>query len=245
VVGLDQLIVDLNGSHALLVALVVALLLGLRHAADPDHLVAVSTLVAATRERAARRAGIVGAAWGLGHATTLIALGIPIVLFGAYLPDALQRSAEALVGLVIVLLAVQLLRRWRNGAFHAHTHAHGDVVHRHVHGHATGAAHEHRHVVVRSPAQAYAVGLVHGVGGSAGVGILLLASIPDRAEALAALVVFAFAAALAMATLSFVLGFALGRTLVERRLARLAPGLGALGIGFGFWYAVTALAGLA
>lgn len=147
------------------------------------------------------------------------------------------------MGIVIVLLAVQLIHRWRRGAFHAHTHAHGDVVHRHVHGHATAPAHEHRHTVVRSPVQAYSVGLVHGVGGSAGVGILLLASIPDRAEALTALIVFAFAGALSMAMLSSVLGFALGRTFVERRMVRLAPALGALNIAFGFWYVVTALAG--
>jgi high-affinity nickel permease len=243
VAGLDQLIVDLNAGHAPVVVLAVALLLGLRHAADPDHLVAVSTVVASERERAAYHASILGAAWGLGHATTLIAFGIPIVLFGRHLPDVLQRAAETLIGLVIVLLAAQLLRRWRRGAFHAHTHAHGDILHRHVHGHGTIAAHEHRHVFVRSPARAYAVGLVHGVGGSAGVGVLLLASIADRAEALAALLVFALATALSMATLSSALGFALGRALVERRMVRLAPGLGVLSLGFGVWYMLGALAG--
>jgi high-affinity nickel permease len=243
VAGLDQLIVDLNASGAPVVVLAVALLLGLRHAADPDHLVAVSTLVATEPERRTRRAAALGGAWGLGHATTLIALGIPIVLFGRYLPDALQRAAEALVGVVIVLLAVQLLRRWRRGAYHAHAHAHGDVVHRHVHGHAGVGAHDHRHIVVRSPARAYGVGLVHGVGGSAGVGVLLLASIGDRAQALTALLVFALAAAVSMATLSSALGFALGRPFVERRIARLAPGLGAVSLVFGVWYVVGALAG--
>src|SRR5437588_7984728 len=96
--GIDDSIANLAGGHTLLVVLAVALLLGLRHATDPDHLVAVSTLVAGTRERAARRACGLGVAWGLGHATTLAAFGTPIVLFGAYLPHPLQRGAEALVG---------------------------------------------------------------------------------------------------------------------------------------------------
>jgi ABC-type nickel/cobalt efflux system permease component RcnA len=238
--GLDQMIAGLSGGASLVLVLAVALLLGLRHASDPDHLVAVSTLVAGERERAARRATRLGAAWGLGHATTLTAFGAPIVFFGAYLPDVLQRAAEALVGVVIVLLAVRLLRRWRRGAFHAHTHAHGELVHRHLHGHAAAHAHEHPHVTVRSPAQAYAIGLVHGVGGSGGLGVLLLASIPGRTEALAALLVFAFAAAVSMATLSSALGFALGRAPVERRMLRLAPALGVLSLVFGCWYAVAA-----
>ena len=203
----------------------------------------MSTLVASEHGRAARCATVLGAAWGLGHATTLIAFGLPIVLFGRYLPETLQRAAEALVGVVIVLLAAQLLRRWRRGAFHAHTHSHGAVVHRHVHAHADADAHEHRHVFVRSPARAFAVGLVHGVGGSAGVGVLLLASIADRAQATTALLVFALAAALAMATVSAALGLALGRTFIERRMVRLAPGLGALSLGFGIWYVAAALAG--
>jgi hypothetical protein len=239
--GLDQMIAGLSGGGSLVVVLAVAVLLGLRHASDPDHLVAVSTLVAGDRERAARRASLLGATWGLGHATTLIAFGIPIVLFGAYLPDPLQRAAEALVGVVIVLLAVRLLRRWRGGAFHAHTHAHGPLVHRHLHAHARELAHGHAHVAVRSPVQAYGIGLVHGVGGSAGLGVLLLASIPGRGEALAALVVFALAAAVSMATLSSVLGFALGRASVERRMLRLAPALGVLSLAFGCWYALAAV----
>jgi hypothetical protein len=239
--GLDQTIVGLSGGTSLVVVLAVALLLGLRHASDPDHLVAVSTLVAGKPERAARRATQLGAVWGAGHATTLIALGTPLVLFGAYLPDALQRTAEALVGLVIVLLALRLLRRWRQGAFHAHAHVHGELVHRHLHDHAAErASHRHEHVPGRTAVQAYGIGLVHGAGGSAGLGVLLLASIPSRTEALAALVVFALAAAASMAALSSALGFALGRAQVERRMLRLAPALGVLSLAFGCWYALAA-----
>ena len=86
--GLDDWVAELAHGEALAVVLAVALLLGLRHASDPDHLAAVSTLIASEPEDGTRRAGRLGLAWGLGHATTLALFGLPIVLFHAYLPDA-------------------------------------------------------------------------------------------------------------------------------------------------------------
>jgi len=243
VFGLDEAIAGLGGGGPLVV-LAVALLLGLRHATDPDHLVAVSTLVTSERERPARRATILGLSWGLGHATTLLAFGLPIVLFGRYLPEPAQRVAEALVGVVIVVLAVRLLVRWRQGGFHSHSHSHSHdregVVHRHLHAHQL-AAHVHEHRPLRSPAQAYGIGCLHGAGGSAGVGVLLLASIPDAREAIAALAVFAGATALSMGLLSALLGCALAAPAVERRLQRLVPVLAGASLLFGAWYGAAAL----
>src|SRR5688572_8769611 len=143
--GFDEWLAELAHGEALAVVLAVALLLGLRHASDPDHLAAVSTLIASEPEDGTRRAGRLGLSWGLGHATTLALFGLPIVLFHAYLPDAAQRGAEALVGLMIMLLAVRLLVRWRRGHFHAHAHRHGDTEHRHLHPHESAAAHDHQH----------------------------------------------------------------------------------------------------
>jgi ABC-type nickel/cobalt efflux system permease component RcnA len=243
--GIDQSLAQLGQGHTVLVVLAVALLLGLRHATDPDHLAAVSTLIATDPRDGSRRAGRLGLAWGLGHATTLFAFGLPIVLYGAYLPDIVQRGAELLVGLVIAALALRLLAGWRRGRFHAHLHRHGELEHRHLHPHGQGSHHAHRHEpdrqLGRSPRQAYAIGLVHGMGGSAGVGVLLLAGIPQRAEAAGALVIFAAATALSMATLSSGLGYALTRGPVARRLLALAPGIGAITLAFGVWYALGAL----
>src|SRR3954447_1215744 len=165
--GLDDQIAGLGHGAAFAIVAVVAVLLGLRHATDPDHLTAVTALVAGG-ERDARGAGRLGLSWGLGHATSLFAFGVPIVLFRSYLPEPLQMAAEAAVGVVIVVLAVRLLLRWRSGALH-HAHPHD----------------------ARTRRQAYGIGLVHGMGGSAGVGVLLLASIPGHAQALLALALFA------------------------------------------------------
>ena len=128
--GLDDTISGLADGQALIVVLAVALMLGLRHAADPDHLAAVTTLIASDPRDGRERAGRLGLAWGGGHALTLALFGLPIVLFGAYLPESVQRTAEVAVGLMIMFLAVRLLVRWRRGQFHAHLHRHGDVRHR-------------------------------------------------------------------------------------------------------------------
>ena len=207
--GLDERIATFSDGTTLLVVVLVALALGLRHASDPDHLAAVTTLVASGKERAARSAARLGLVWGLGHATSLFVFGLPVVLYRAYLPESVQRDAETAVGVMIVVLAVRLLRR-----------------HRHPHPHAR----------TRGAAQAYAIGLVHGTGGSAGIGVLLLASIPSHALAVASLGVFAVFTALSMSLLSGGFGF----TLPSRGLGRVAPALGLVSLAFGVWYALGA-----
>jgi ABC-type nickel/cobalt efflux system permease component RcnA len=230
----------------LALVLAVALGLGLRHASDPDHLAAVSTLIASEPEDGTRRAGRLGLAWGLGHATTLALFGLPIVLFNAYLPGAAEQGAEALVGVVIMFLAVRLLMRWRRGHFHAHSHRHGETEHRHLHPHGQHRArHDHAHEpearLGRSPRQAFGIGLVHGMGGSAGVGVLLLATIPDQAEAVGALMVFALGTAVSMAALSSAFGYAITRGPVLRRTLAFAPVMGVVTLAFGGWYTLGAV----
>jgi ABC-type nickel/cobalt efflux system permease component RcnA len=230
--GLDEQIASYSDGATLAVVALIAIVLGLRHATDPDHLAAVGTLMASAREGAGRRAAALGAAWGLGHALTLFAFGLPIVVFEAYLPERLQQGAEVTIGLVIVFLAVLLLARWRRGAFHAHVHEHGEGAHLHVHSHARG-----ERARTRSPRSAFAIGLVHGMGGSAGVGVLLVASIESTVYGVIALALLAGFTAVSMALLST--GFGVGLTRLP--LVRLAPALGSLSLAFGVWYSLGAL----
>ena len=178
--GLDDRIAAFSDGGSIWIVLAVAVLLGLRHATDPDHIAAVSTLVAGGRDRAGRRASELGLAWGLGHGLTLFAFGLPILLLDSYLPERVQQGAETAIAGVIVYLAVRLLIRWRRGAFHDHTHSHGDLDHSHTH-----VGHDHRHP--RGRLGAFGIGLIHGMGGSAGVGILLVASIESTALSVASL----------------------------------------------------------
>ena len=222
--GLDEWIAGVSDEGSIAIVLLVATLLGLRHATDPDHLAAVSTLVVSGRERATRAAARLGAAWGLGHAVTLVAFGAPILLAERYLPDLVQRGAETTVAALIAFLAVRLLVRWRHGAFAARGVT--DGVHRHP---------------VRTSAGAFGIGLVHGMGGSAGVGVLLLASIHDRGVAVIALGLFAACTALSMAALSTGWGMLLASSPARGSLSRFAPVLGCASLAFGVWYALGAL----
>jgi hypothetical protein len=154
----------------------------------------------------------------MGHATTLFALGVPVILYRAYLPGALQTAAETAVGLMIVALAVRLLGRWRRGD---------------LRGDGTRPT--------RSALQAYGIGLVHGIGGSAGVGVLLLAGIPDHGEALVALALFSLFTAVSMALASTTFGFVLSRRPLLSGHAVVAPAMGTLSLAFGLWYSLGAL----
>lgn len=175
--------------------------------------------------------------------------GVPALLLRGYLPGPAQDAAEALIGLMIVALAIRLLVRWRRGCFHSHPHRHGQRWHTHAHAHE-GAhpehAHAHRHAEAlgRSPLAAYGIGLVHGIGGSAGVTLLLIGAIPDRTEATVALFIFALATAVSMSALSAAFGTAVARPLLARRLEAAVPMLGLCSLGFGVFYALIALAGV-
>ena len=229
--------------------LLVAVLLGLRHATDPDHLTAVSTLVLSEDRGGARKAGVLGFAWGLGHATTIFGFGLPIVLFRAHLPEMIQRGAEAVIGLLIAGLAIRLLVRWRRGYFHAHSHAHGGVRHAHPHVHeqaparheAAGHSHPHAEGLGRTPLAAYGIGLVHGVGGSAMVGLLVVGAAASPALGVVALLLFAAGTAVSMALVSAAFGYALARGPLSRLVGPLMPAVGLASLIFGVWYAVGAV----
>ena len=218
--GLDETIAESAGGASIWVALAAAVLLGLRHATDPDHLVAVTTLVAGRQEGAARGAGELGLAWGLGHAATLFAVGLPILLLGSALPAPIEQAAETAIGFVIVYLALRLLVRWRSGElrFHAHPNAHA----------------------ARTRRGAFAIGLVHGVGGSAGVGVLVLASARSTGLAVISLVLLAAFTALSMSVLSSGLGSVLATRPAGATLSAVAPALGGASLAFGVWYATAA-----
>jgi hypothetical protein len=219
--GLDDAIANLSDGTTFGIVMAVAVLLGLRHATDPDHLAAVTAVAAGGGSHGGRRSARLGLAWGGGHALTLFVFGLPIVLFAAFLPAVVRQGAEALVGLMIVALAVWLLARWRRGHFDP---ANGE----------TGND-------ARTPRQAFGVGLLHGVGGSAGVGAILLATIDNRALAVAGLVVLAAFTAFSMTVLTTGFGAALAHRPVQQSLTRVIPVLGVASLAFGAWYALGAL----
>ena len=208
---LDELITGLFQGAPFVVALAIAFLLGLRHASDPDHLVAVTSLVAAD-DGDTRGAARLGAWWGLGHAAALIALGIPLIAFKTELPGWLESAAEKAIGAVILLLAARVIYRW--------------------------ARPRARELKLRTSRQAMSIGLLHGLAGTGAVVVLLIATLPSQLESALALAVFAPMSIVSMTACTAGFAWVLTRPAVEPVYRTvLVPGLGVFGVMFGLWYA--------
>ena len=166
------------------------LILGLRHALDPDHIAAVSTIV--SESRSVRRSSLIGTFWGVGHTMSLLIAGVLVIALKVRISDRAALWMEFAVALMLILLGLKAvlkpLRRWR---IHVHQHAHGGGSHSHVHLHRPSEehAHKHRHLI-RSGARPFLVGMVHGMAGSAALMILVLATIPSALAGLIYIAVF-------------------------------------------------------
>ncbi len=177
----------------------------MRHATDPDHVVAVATIV--SRQRNLGRAALIGAFWGLGHTLTIFVVGAGIILFNLVIPARMGLSMELSVGIMLIILGFinvsSFMRAVPSGdheltsedaLVHAHEHRHGDLVHSHVHSHAHepvigmdrlfGKSNLYQHL------RPLAIGIVHGLAGSAAVALLVLATIRNAHWAIAYLLVF-------------------------------------------------------
>jgi high-affinity nickel-transport protein len=237
----------------LLTVVLLGFFLGMRHATDADHVIAVTTIV--SRQRTVAGAALVGMLWGLGHTLTILVVGGAIVLFGVVIPPRLGLGMELGVALMLIALGVMTLagslRRVGSASGadgHSHPHAHGDYVHTHPHGHAPAT---HGHDESRTPqarldrwlgglgayqaARPVVVGLVHGLAGSAAVALLVLATIRDPRWAVAYLLVFGVGtiAGMALVTLAVALPFAYTRGRSAAFHRALATASGVLSVAFG------------
>jgi ABC-type nickel/cobalt efflux system permease component RcnA len=238
--AVDAWLTSLLDGAPILVALGIAFVLGLRHASDPDHLVAVTSLVAAEGGDT-RQATRLGAWWGVGHAATLIGIGIPLIAFKSQLPAWLEAGAEKAVGIVIVVLSLRVGVKWLLGDYRAGAHEHHnpvDQAHPHRLRHLRRGDGEHRHRHLRTPAQAFAIGTLHGLAGTGAVVLLLIAALPTGFQAGAALAVFAPVSILSMALCTTAFAWVLTRPVIEPLYRTvLIPALGIFGLTFGLWYA--------
>ena len=166
------------------------LILGLRHALDPDHIAAVSTIVG--ESRSVRRSSLIGAFWGLGHTMSLFIAGVLVIALRVQISDRVALWMEFAVALMLIFLGLKAtLRSLRGWKLHRHRHMHDGSTHSHLHLHREGdeQAHRHRHLI-RSGARPFLVGMVHGMAGSAALMILVLATIPSALAGLIYIAVF-------------------------------------------------------
>jgi ABC-type nickel/cobalt efflux system permease component RcnA len=209
-------------------------LLGMRHALEPDHLAAVSTLV--SEERSSYQAALLGVCWGLGHTLALVAAGAVLVVLRAEMPTRVADLFELLVAVMLIALGVraifQAARQGRSGPVHAHQHR------GRVHAHASGAAHVHIGTWTLA-VRPLIVGAVHGLAGSGALTALVLATLPTTSAQLAYMGLFGLGSTIGMAALSGLLGWPLARLGANRALARaisMTVGVVSTGLGIVWGY---------
>jgi ABC-type nickel/cobalt efflux system permease component RcnA len=183
--------------------LVLGFFIGMRHALEADHVAAVSSL--ATRSASPRECLKQGVFWGLGHTFTLFLFGSVVLLLDRVLPERLASALELAVGVMLVALGLDVLRRLARERVHFHLHEHeGGVRHFHGHSHAGESAHgTHSHGHWRKlPLKALVVGLVHGMAGSAALILLTLENVPNVGAGLLYILLFGVGSIAGMALLS-------------------------------------------
>jgi hypothetical protein len=213
--------------------------LGARHALEPDHLAAVSTLIA-ERPRP-RQAAALGALWGIGHAATLLVVGAALLLARGELPAGVVAAGEAVVAVMLIVLGARSVRlALRGGDGPATAHAHGGRLHVHR------GAPRHLHLGEQTLAvRPLLIGLVHGLAGSGGLTALALAEMPTTAGAIGYIVTFGLGSIAGMAAISGLAGASLARVVAGPRARAIAVGAaGALSVIVGLaWGAIAIAAG--
>jgi hypothetical protein len=244
-----------------LAILTIGFFLGMRHATDPDHVIAVSTIV--SRERSIAKAGLIGILWGCGHTLTIVAVGAAIILFGFVIPVRVGLTMEFSVGLMLILLGVLNLTgamKWiseklspahpRVTGEHAHLHEHNSHMHFHWHSHAPAEEHHGNSLTVpsklRGPFERLGlfqvlrpvfVGIVHGLAGSAAVALLVLSTIRDPKWAVLYLLIFGVGtiAGMMLITAALALPFSFAGNKFAWLNRSLITGSGLLSLAFGLF----------
>jgi ABC-type nickel/cobalt efflux system permease component RcnA len=242
------------GSSAL-TALVLGLLLGLKHATDADHVVAVSTIVSEYNNP--WRGLWVGVSWGLGHTTPLIVAGIAILLLkepAAKLYEVYAPFLELLVGIMLVLLGLQVFWNFRHRRIHVHEHAHEEDPHKHLHTHELESAPQSHHGFFQPGKpffrlKSYVVGVVHGLAGSAAVMLVVLTTdvVSSFMVGLLYIFLFGFGTVLSMGTLTLLMGIPFsisGRFERVNRIIASVSGVASISFGLFIIYELAILDGL-
>ena len=219
---------------SLYAAFCLGLILGVKHALDADHVIAVSTIV--SEYQSLKWASLIGAFWGLGHTTTLLAVGLAVILLRLTIPVRVALGLEFLVALMLVFLGLNILwRSFQAERLHLHAHEHNPKSHAHFHMHGSPRedhAHTHPFSSMRKP---FVIGMVHGLAGSAALMLLVLSTIPKPLAGMAYILIFGLGSVGGMLVLSSIISLpfvltAYRFTLLNRWI-RVVAGIASVGFG--------------
>lgn len=198
--------------------LLTGFVLGIKHAFEADHMVAVSTII--SRHKHPLKAALVGTFWGAGHTLTLFTVGILVLIFNISINKSLSSIFELFVGVMLILLGLFNLFRRKEKA-HSHPHSHGEEIHNHAHTH--------------SHHKSFLVGVVHGLDGSGALMLLVLSSIHSTMQGLFYILIFGIGSIISMSGISLLVGIpiAYGSKKIENLERYLQILTGFIGVGFG------------
>ncbi len=223
--------------------LILGFFLGMRHALEADHLAAVGAL-ASSRRTSGKGLAFLGASWGMGHTTTLFLLSLPVVVFGYVLSARAYAGLEVAVGLMLIGLGLNVLRKMRRNRIHFHVHDHGTGPHLHAHSHAgsqlTHAQDPHTHAHGAFSLRAFSVGLMHGAAGSGALVALVAAATGSVWVAMEYVAIFGLGSVLGMGLLTWAASWPL--RLAESTAGRLFLAVQLAVAGMAVWIGATHMA---
>lgn len=211
-------------------------ILGLKHATEADHLVAITTVV--SERKGLARSAHVGALWGLGHTISLFAAGIAVLVLNLEIGPRVENSLELCVGIMLALLGINVLRKLLRGeTLHFHTHGHGPHSHTHLHIHGVERSGNETHHGFSFSPKAVLIGMVHGMAGSAALMLLVIPTIGSRAIGLLYILLFGVGSIAGMGIMTLLVGLPFHLTALRfTGLNTLLQGVAAIaGIAFGLW----------
>jgi high-affinity nickel permease len=216
----------------------VGFVLGLRHALDADHLIAVSTIV--SERKRFWSSSFVGVLWGLGHTASLLGVGLLVIAFHVQIPEKIALFMEFAVALMLILLGVNVLWKMKKGAtFHVHTHEHDHRLHIHPHLHEVNEGTQHiHHASSKVDKKPFFIGMIHGMAGSAALMLVVLATISSRVLAVLYIAIFGLGSVGGMFLMSALIGLPFSMTSQHTRLNNVVrTSAGIISVCFGLFYA--------
>src|SRR4051812_16144404 len=209
-------------------------ILGIKHAIEPDHVIAVSTI--ASQSKKLWHTSLAGVFWGIGHTATLFLVGIILIFMKGEIPVKWAMSLEFLVGIMLVYLGITTIFSFKN--IHVHEHKHDGDEHKHVHTHESSGKHEHKHQHKNDTyLKSILIGLVHGLAGSGAMVLLTMSTVKSVGEAAIYILIFGAGTVMGMLFFTTIIGIPFMLSKKRRTISRkLSFTTGAISTVFGIYY---------